>query len=291
MKKLLVTGASGFLGWNICQFVKREWEIFGTVFTHPVEIQGVNIRRIDLIDFSELKKLFRSIQPDAVIHTAAISDPNYCQLNREESNKINVDVSINIAGLCADAVIPCVFTSTDLVFNGLNAPYREEAPVCPINFYGEQKVLAEEGMRKTYPKSTVCRMALMFGVSCSHANSFIQPMIKAVREGRVLPLFIDEFRTPLSVDSAVQGIFLALEKISGILHLGGGERVSRYDFGKLMMNTLNMPNARLLPCGQKDVVTAAPRPPDVSLDSSKAFAVGFKPLSLAEELKKLRGML
>jgi len=118
MKKLLVTGASGFLGWNICQMVKKEWEIFGTVFSHPAEISGVNILKIDLTDFKELKKLFRKIRPDGVIHTATKSDPNFCQINQTESYKVNVDVPITIAKLCADSSIPCVFTSTDLVFNG-----------------------------------------------------------------------------------------------------------------------------------------------------------------------------
>jgi len=291
MKKLLVTGASGFLGWNICQMVKKEWEIFGTVFSHPAEISGVNILKIDLTDFKELKKLFRKIRPDGVIHTATKSDPNFCQINQTESYKVNVDVPITIAKLCADSSIPCVFTSTDLVFNGLNAPYREEDPVCPVNIYGEQKVSAEEGMLKHYPGVAICRMALMFGTSWHGAKSFIHPMIEAMREGRELQLFVDEFRTPVSVKTAVSGILLTIEKVRGLIHLGGIERISRYDFGMLLMNMLNIQKAKLSPCRQRDVVMPAPRPPDVSLDSTKAFAMGFKPLSLTEELKALRGIV
>lgn len=287
MKKLLITGASGFLGWNICQMAKREWEIFGTVFSHPGEITGVSILRVDLTDFGELKDTFRVVRPDAVIHTAAKSRPDFCQVNRVESQKINVDASINIAKLCADYSIPCVFTSSDLVFNGLHAPYREGDQVCPISIYGEQKVLAEEGMVRSYPQVAICRMALMFGSSGPHAESFIQPMIKAMKEGKELPLFIDEFRTPVSAKAAVQGLFLALKKMSGILHLGGIERISRYHFGKLIMDILGIHEARLLPCRQKDFSMAAPRPPDVSLDSTRALALGFKPLPLEEELKKL----
>jgi len=291
MKKLLVTGASGFLGWNICQTVKKEWEIFGTIFSRPVEISGVNILKIDLTDFKELKNLFQEICPDAVIHTAAKSDPSFCQINKTESHKINVDVPITIAKLCADSSIPCVFTSTDLVFNGLNAPYREEDPVCPVNIYGEQKVSAEEGMLKHYPGVAICRMALMFGTSWHGAKSFIHPMIEAMREGRELQLFVDEFRTPVSVKTAVSGILLTIEKVRGLIHLGGIERISRYDFGMLLMNMLNIQKAKLSPCRQRDVVMPAPRPPDVSLDSTKAFAMGFKPLSLTEELKALRGIV
>ena len=291
MKKLLVTGASGFLGWNICRTAKKEWEIFGTVFSHPVEISGVNILKTDLTDFKELKSLFQEICPDAVIHTAAKSDPNFCQINKTESHKVNVDVPITIAKLCADDSIPCVFTSTDLVFNGLNAHYREEDTVCPVNIYGEQKVSAEEGMLKYYPGIAICRMSLMFGASWPGAKSFIQPMIAAMREGKELRLFVDEFRTPVSAKAAVSGILSALEKVRGLIHLGGVERISRYDFGRLLMNILDIQTARVLPCKQKDIVMAAPRPPDVSLDSSKAFAMGFKPLPLTEELMALRGIV
>ena len=115
MKKLLVTGAHGFLGWNICQTAKQAWEIFGTVFSNHGDIAGVNITKIDLTDFEALKKMFQEVCPDAVIHTAAKTDPNFCQTHWVESRKINVDASVNIAGLCADYEIPCVFTSTDLV--------------------------------------------------------------------------------------------------------------------------------------------------------------------------------
>lgn len=291
MKKLLITGASGFLGWNVCQTLKNKWKVFGTVFSHRVDIAGVTIVKIDLTDFKVLKKLFHEIRPDAVIHTAANSDTNFCQTHRTESQKINVDTSVNIAALCADYKIPCVFTSTDLVFNGLNAPYREEDPVCPVNIYGEQKALAENGMLKYHPLVAVCRMSLMFGTPGPGAKSFIQPMTEAMRAGGELRLFVDEFRTPVSVEAAVSGIFLALEKVSGLLHLGGIERISRYDFGKLLMDTIGIREARLIPCRQKDVIMPASRPPDVSLDSSKAFAMGFKPFPLSEEIRKFRGIV
>jgi dTDP-4-dehydrorhamnose reductase len=291
MARLLVTGASGFLGWNLCYAARKEWKVFGTIFSHSVKITNVNIIKVDLTDFDELKNIFQMIKPDAVIHTAAKSDPNYCQLNRNESKKLNVDASINIAKLCAEYSIHCVFTSTDLVFDGLNPPYREEDPVCPVNFYGEQKVLAEEGMLRCHQKVAVCRLSLMFGVSNPYSISFIQPMIKAAREGRKLRLFVDEFRTPLSVSSAIQGILIALENVNGILHLGGAERISRYDFGKLVMDIFYIRNVQLIPCKQKDIIMPAPRPPDVSLDSTKASKLGFKPWLLRKEMEKLRNLI
>jgi dTDP-4-dehydrorhamnose reductase len=287
MKKLLITGANGFLGWNICRLTKGGWHLFGTVFSHPVKIPEVTIIKIDLTDYAELKRLFEEVRPDAVIHTAAASEPNYCQVNPEVSYKINVEASVNVALLCSDYKIPYVYTSTDLVFDGLKPPYGENDPVCPVNIYGEHKAVAEERILKAYPPSTVCRMALMFGLSGPVARSFIQPMLLAMQEGRELSLFVDEFRTPLKAESAIAGLFLALNNVHGIIHFGGNERISRYDFGKLVQKIFAFNNVKIKPCTQDEIKMPAPRPADVSLNSSKAAALGFKPLPLAEELQNI----
>lgn len=289
MKKLLVTGASGFLGWNLCQLAKQKWEVYATYYSHTLEIPGVTLIKVNLQDFQELKQLFNEIQPAGIIHTAAQSNPNFCQLHPTETYPINVTASCNIASLSADYNIPCVFTSTDLVFNGLNAPYQETDSVSPVNYYGEQKVMAEQGMLERYPQTAICRMPLMFGLTPPTANSFIQPFIKVLREGKELSLFADEFRTPVSGTTASSGLLLALEKFTGIIHLGGKERISRYDFGRLMAEVLQLPQDKLKACSQKDVPMSAPRPTDVSLDSSKAFSLGYEPLFLRQELESLIG--
>ncbi|BAY18682.1 dTDP-4-dehydrorhamnose reductase [Nostoc sp. HK-01] len=284
MKKLLITGASGFLGWHLCQLAKPEWEVYSTYNSHFIEIPGIKILKVNLTDFQELKQLFNDINPAAVIHTAAHSQPNFCQIYPQESHLINVMASCNIAGLCADYSIPCVFTSTDQVFNGLTAPYHEAAPVCPINIYGEQKVMAEMGMLERYPMTAVCRMPLLFGSATPTAQSFIQPFIQTLKEEKELSLFIDEYRTPASAITAAKGLLLALQKVNGIIHLGGKERISRYDFGQLLVEVFKLPPTGIKSCRQNDVKMSAPRPADVSLDSSQAFALGYQPLSIKEEL-------
>jgi dTDP-4-dehydrorhamnose reductase len=149
--------------------------------------------------------------------------------------------------------------------------------------------MAEEGMLERYPLTAVCRMPLMFGVAAPPAQSFMQPFIQILREGKELRLFTDEFRTPASGITAAKGLLLALEKVNGRVHLGGKERMSRYDFGQLLVEIFELPSEGLKGCRQADVKMAASRPPDVSLDSSMAFDLGYAPLSLREELEALRG--
>ena len=290
MKKILITGASGFLGWNLCQQARNNWQVYGTYYSQAIAIKNTTLFKINLIDYEQLKQLFTNINPDAVIHTAAASQPNFCQHNPEESYRINVDASLQIARLCGEYNIPCAFTSTDLVFDGQNPPYNENEPISPICFYGEQKATAEQKMLEIYPKIAVCRMPLMFGLPSPVANSFLQGFINNLKVGKTLNLFSDEFRTPASATTAAKGLLLTIEKeINGIIHLGGKERISRYQFGLLLAEILGSESSLIKSAKQKDVVMAAPRSPDTSLDSSKAFALGYQPQSIREELTALFG--
>ena len=287
MEKLLVTGASGFFGWNLCRISKDRWDVYGLARRNLNQLEGVKFCRADLTRFNEIRKNLREIRPDALIHAAAESNPNFCQLNPDVSRKINVEATVNLASLCADLNIPFVFTSSDLVFNGLKPPYREDDPVCPVNTYGEQKAEAERAVLDKYPGALVCRISLMFGDAGPGAASFLQPLINDMRNGRQVNLFVDEHRTPVSAVNAVQGILLALVRTKGILHIGGMERISRFDFGELLRDVLRPPNAKLFSCRRQSVAMPAPRPEDVSLDITKAMALGFKPGCLREELERL----
>jgi dTDP-4-dehydrorhamnose reductase len=284
-KKLLITGASGFLGWHLCKAAQVDWQVYGAVNRNTLDCPGTTVLPIDLTDRQALRDLILDLRPNAVIHAAALSRSNDCQNNPDESFAVNVQASLNLAQYCGELKIPCVFTSTDLVFDGLNPPYAETAPASPVNLYGEHKVMAEEGMRACNPKTIVCRMPLMFGVS-PHAPSFLQSFVNTLQVGKTLKLFTDEIRTPVSGYTAAQGILLALKQDLSCLHLGGQERLSRYEFGRVLAKVLNCSEDLLQACQQADVPMAAPRPKDVSLDSSLAFKLGYRSVSVEAELKR-----
>lgn len=285
-KKLLVTGASGFLGWHVCNHARPNWQVFGTYSTHTVVIPDVTTIPLDLCDQQAMKSILDAVQPDAVIHCAAQSQPNWCEQHPEVSHAINVVAAANLAGHCWDRQIACVFTSSDQVFDGRHPPYREADPVCPINRYGEQKVAAENLMRDRHPDVRICRMPLMFGITPT-AESFLQPFYNTLAAGKPLKLFIDEIRTPTSSQTAAQGLLLALSQSQLLLHLGGRERLSRFQFGEILARVAHFPPELLHACQQKDVPMAAPRPLDVSLDSQMAFCLGYQPLTIEQELRRL----
>lgn len=285
MRTLLLTGASGYLGWHLSQIAQSEWQVYGTYLSQLVSLAGISLEAVDMTDPVALQNFLQRLRPDAVIHAAAQSKPNRCEQEPDAAFAINVVATQQVAEYCAKAGIPCVFTSTDLVFDGQSAPYDEAALPAPVNLYGQQKAEAERRFLAAYPDGVVCRMPLMFGGPTPQAACFLQEFVAKLQQRQSLQLFTDEYRTPVHIEDAAQGLLLALDRGRGLLHLGGQQRISRYDFGLVMADAFGFDRDLILPAKQADVPMAASRPPDVSMVSDRAFALGYAPRTVAEALR------
>lgn len=285
---VLVTGASGFLGWNACRLLRGHFRLVGTALSRFHEMEDVALYKVDITNFSQLQTLLMTTRPDLVMHTAALSSPDRCQEEPQLSERVNVDASINLAGLCAELGIALLFTSSDMVFGGDKAPYREEDPPAPVNLYGEQKVRAEEGIKLRHPKAAICRLPLLYGFSREGDRNFLEQWKHALQQGKGLSLFTDEVRTPVSAESAVAGLLLAWQQgVRGTLHLGGNRSLSRYDMGIMIARALGLGSSGLRAVSRNDVLRPAPRPGDLSLVSERACALGYDPPSPDLELARL----
>lgn len=307
---LLITGATGFLGQYLIAGARRRWRVAGTFHRTRREdaerlLAGVDSGRIDLSDFRDVREMLAAVRPKAVIHTAALADPNYCEQHPEESLRVNLQATVNLAGLCGDRGIPFVFTSTDLVFDGSRAPYKEDDPVAPLNLYGEHKALAEQAALERYDEAVICRMPLMFGFSGNGRVPFFQRMVGEFQAGREMTLFADELRTPVSGPTAAAGLLLAagsgmedeavnpreIERVRGVLHLGGRESISRYEMGLQILDILGLTGELAQPVSFRDVPAIAARAANVSLDSSRAYELGFDPSPVRQQIKRLLGKI
>jgi dTDP-4-dehydrorhamnose reductase len=288
-RRILVTGASGFLGWNLLRapWADREW--IGCSYRHDPELSGLDVLRTDLTVPGAIPALLDTMQPDVVLHTAAITDLTVCERDPDGTSQINVEVPEILARLCAERGIRLVFTSSDMVFDGHNPPYDEAGQPCPINIYGHQKAEAEARVLAANPGAAICRMPLMFGAAGPWAHNFLPEWIGTLAENNPLMLFTDEYRAPVSASVAQSGLRIAVEQqVSGILHLGGEERMSRYDFGELLCKVWGYESALLQAVQRADVDGMAPRPADTFLDSRRAKRLGYTAPSLQEQLTKLK---
>ncbi len=288
MRTIFITGLSGFLGRQLPEHAPADVQIVGSFHTQSITLPNAKTFPLDLTNPHLLRQTLDQHQPDAIIHLAALSNPNFCEQHPAQSKTVNVEANLALAKWAAEAQVPLLFSSTDLVFDGQDAPYSETDAPSPISVYGRHKMEAEQAILSVYPKAIVARLPLLFGLS-GEDQGFMAGWLRQLRARETVFAFSDEFRTPASTLRVAQGIWLLLEKgDSGIWHLGGAERISRHDFAVRMAEVFDLPTRHIQASLQKDVQMPAARPADVSLDSRKAFELGYAPKMVREELELIR---
>lgn len=278
--KLLVTGGSGLLGGNLAFIAATTHEVHATYHRHPVAIPGCRMHPLDLTDDRQIGRLVESIQPDVVVHTAAMTNADACERRQDEVWRVNVEGAEHLARACRKAGSKLIYINTDLIFDGRQGRYTEEDEPHPILYYGWAKLEAERRLPGYDLNYCSLRCALMYGWNLRPDKlCHAEWMLKALRAGQTVNLFTDQYRSPILVNNLCQAILEICRKdLRGIYHVGGPQRVSRYEFGRALARVYGFAEELLNPIPQDAAGLTAPRPRDCSLDTAKAQAVLDIPL-------------
>ncbi len=290
MKRLLITGAGGFLGSQLVDIAKLKYDVYGISLNSNINLTEDKSYYINVGDQELLERTLAIIQPDFIIHCAAISSEGGCRKDPSNSYKTNVSSTITIAKYCTKKNVRLIFTSSDLVFDGENEPYEEDANVIPAMVYGQQKRQAEIELQ-SFSNTVSVRVPLLYGLSTGERSGLLTQFVKSSKEGKNQNLFTDEYRTPaFSKDIASFLIQLLDIEYHGILHLGGKERISRYELGKLFCKHLKLDESLLVPFKQVDI-NMIYRPSDASMNSELAYSLGFQPNKIDVALQQIFELL
>jgi dTDP-4-dehydrorhamnose reductase len=289
--RILITGVSGFLGWNLFQYLKNTYHILGTFGRHCPEQDGGNFAHLDIRETVEVNRICRSFSPDIIIHTAALTSPAECMANKNLAREINVSGTENIVSAAEEEKARMIFISTDRVFSGDTGDYRETDPTGPRGHYGKTKLAGEEIVESIASDCVILRLPLMYGPPSPFSSSFLGFMLDGFRNNSTLELFQDQFRTPIYVADAGHGIEIILDRpeLTGVYHLGGSERINRSDFGYRMAEIFGFDPSVIRPTLMSKKTNNPPTPADATLDSGKFFrATGFRGRDVTEGLKSLQ---
>jgi dTDP-4-dehydrorhamnose reductase len=269
-KRLLITGASGQLGAYLLRELGREGrDAVAWSGSSRGERFGYDLRPVGLADDAALKSAFAEAKPDVVIHAGAIASIAACHAEPERARRVNVHGTEMLTDLAGRAGARLVFVSTDLVFDGERGGYREGDAPAPLSIYGRTKADAEAAVL-AQPHGVVARVSLMFGPSLSGRASFFDQQVAALRAGKPVTLFEDEWRTPLSLSTAAAALVaLADSDFTGLLHVGGPDRLSRVEMGRHLAAHLGADPAVIVVSTRAASPAPEPRPRDASLDSSR----------------------
>lgn len=290
MKKLIVTGSGGLLGSHLVRLAQGRFETLGLLRKRLATLPGPQ-REVDLVDEALLDQTVRSFRPHVVIHAGAITAPVACENDPEQATLVNVRATAQLAERCAELGTRFIFLSTDLVFDGNKGMYREDDAVAPSSHYGQTKVLAEEETRRRAPNHVIARTSLMVGYSPRGNRAVNEIMKLAADRGERMPLFVDEYRCLIGAANLAEVLLEFAERSeTGTFHVVGPERRSRAEWGLLIARHFGWEQSLIKPTRRADVPCMPPRPPDVSLDISKATnLLRTRIKSIPEVLHELSG--
>jgi len=285
-ERVLVTGAAGLLGGRVATLLAARFEVVAACHHAPAP-PGLEEVALDLLDPASIAAALDRVRPQAVVHSAAQSNPDRSERDPGPATRLNVDATAALARECRERGMRMVALSTDLVFAGRRSFVREEDDAEPMLVYGRTKLQGEEALLSELPGAAVLRLALVAGRGHGPRRTCTETIAEALDAGRPLRLYTDQIRTPVDSASVADAIARVLERgASGRFHLGGPERLSRYQLGLRVAAALGLAAERLEPVTGAEMPQDAPRPHDTSLDSSRARReLGWEPRRIDDAIR------
>jgi dTDP-4-dehydrorhamnose reductase len=223
--RAIITGAAGLIGQYLVKTAPR--------WAPSWEVTGLSRANLELTETLDVDARIHALKPDLLIHCAALSRTKACEQDPDQARRINVEATAHLAELSQN--IPLIFLSSGEVFDGKTGWYSETDEPSPINVYGQTKLEAEQTVLQN-PGHTVVRIVLTAGTSETGDRSFVEDMCRTTSAGQDVTLYADEFRCPLPAGVIARTIWeLVDRKQPGLYHLGGSERLSRWEIGETLL--------------------------------------------------------
>lgn len=278
METWLVTGARGFLGTNAGVLLRGRARLIGQARTAAESGLYEEIHGLDLRDSAQIGDLVREVNPDVVLHAAAISGHETSANDPEQAFAVNVVATQEIARAASDIGARMVHISTDAVFAGTVGNYSENDEPEPFSYYGETKLAGEDAVRQAVEDHLVVRTNF-FGWSETGRKSVLEFFVNSLRDGQNVRGYPDFIVTSIYVRALLESIWqLGEEGAVGTLHVASSDALSKYDYGNLVAERFGLDADLIARRGPDADAHAASRSRDLSLDTSRAAAILGRPL-------------
>ena len=292
---ILVTGTNGLVGQHVVKQLlgKTEYNIIATGIGGsrlPFSNARLQYHSLDITDGVAATGFYFSCKPDAVIHAAALTKPDECELNKTKCWDVNVTATRFLLDAIKQLNTYCIYLSTDFVFDGQKGLYIETDTTEPVNYYGSSKLAAEKAVIESGANFAIARTCLVYGNALQGSRSNIITWVKEnLQQGKKIKVVNDQLRTPTYVEDFAKGILLLLEKkAQGIFHISGEEMMTPYDMAMAAADYLQLDKTLIEKVDASVFKEPAARPLKTGFDISKAKTIlGYQTVSFMEGLRKM----
>jgi len=263
--RILVTGARGMLGTDVCE-----------VLASGHEVTGVDIEEFDVVSGPDTEKAIAGLAPEVVVHLAAYTRVEDAEEEKDAAFSCNAVGTMNVAKASREAGARLIYVSTDYVFDGAKgSPYVETDPTAPVNFYGLTKLFGERYASSLNPRHLILRAGWLFG---PNGRNFVDTILERARAGQALQVVDDQRGTPTYTLHLAEGLKSAIEKgIEGVLHMTNSGETTWYELARAALEIAGV-EAEIKPVDSAGYPTKAKRPANSVMGSLVMERAGLKPL-------------
>jgi dTDP-4-dehydrorhamnose reductase len=292
MKKVLITGSNGLLGQKLTERIlaRKDFELVATAkgenrFSTK---EGYTYQEMDILDYDSLDNVIGKFLPSVVINTAAMTNVDTCETERDACWALNVTAVENLIKICDKYDVQLIQLSTDFIFDGLAGPYLEDAMPCPVSYYGESKLAAEDLLKKSDIRWTILRTIIVYGIVNDMSRSNIVLWAKgALEKGNIVNVVNDQWRMPTLAEDLADICLLAAEKeAQGVFNASGKDMLSIIEMVEQVADFYNLDKTLINPISSLSLNQAAKRPVKTGFILDKSInELGYNPRSFTEGMR------
>ncbi len=290
MSKILVTGASGHLGLNLSLLASAQgYKVTGWSHSKGLKNTPFVSESVDLGDLEALPERLIALEPEIIIHCAAIANIDIAEKHPELTHRINAEVPGVIAKVAGEIDARMIHISTDAVFDGTKGNYKEDDPVNPLNAYAVSKLAGERAVLEANPDAAIARV-VFYGWTMNGSRSLSEFFYNNLKAGNAINGFTDMLFNPMYVRHLAETLLeMAETDLSGLWHTFGRDSLSKYDFGVALADVFGLDSSLIKAISAKDLDRDAVRSLNLSTNSDKlATALGHPLPGIAEGLVALK---
>lgn len=295
--KVLITGANGLLGQKLSSLLDSTKGIdLITTARSPLAIhlkKGI-FQLLDITNKEAVNRVISAVGPDVVINTAAMTQVDHCETEREKCWLSNVTAVEYLVKACERENAKLIHVSTDFIFDGTEGLLREDAKPHPVNYYGESKLAAERIIQESKIDWVILRTVLVYGITTDLSRSNIVLWVKnSLEQGKVINVVNDQWRTPTLAEDLAMGCYLAaIKNATGIFHISGEKMMTPYDIAMETARFFKLDQSLIQATDSKTFKQPAARPLKTGFDITKAKTeLGYTPHTFTEGLSILAGQI
>ncbi|MEC7850104.1 MAG: dTDP-4-dehydrorhamnose reductase [Candidatus Neomarinimicrobiota bacterium] len=283
MTTILITGASGQLGMSLKRIFNSKYEIISTTGNNNPTGSSMHL---DVTNPMLFKEVMETTNPDLVINLAALTNVDLCEKNPELAYSINIGGMDNLVNAFKG---PIIHVSTDYVFDGEDGPYKEEDTTNPLNVYGLSKLESEKLLLDHSENSLVIRSNVIYDYSSKSEASFLNWVVDSLTQEKEINVVEDQWNNPTWTGSLAVVIDRAIDtQLTGLVHWGDGDLVSRFDFANKIADVFNLKKSLIKPILTSELNQTAKRPLKSGLKSDYAQNIlNLEPPTIKECLETI----